>query len=70
MLMTGMLLQVFGSSPDETANFRLYLNRESTIEALTMIQPQLRSFSFGEAGPISAPVRCSPGASDEHGTFA
>ncbi len=51
-----MLLQVFGSSPDETANFRLYLNRESTLEALTMIQPQLLAFSFGEAGPISAPV--------------
>lgn len=51
-----MPLQVFGSSPDETANFRLYLNRESTLEALTMIQPQLLAFSFGEAGPVSAPV--------------
>ena len=51
-------MQVFGSSPDETANFRLYLNKENTTEALTMIQPQLTAYSMGpEAGPLQAPVR-------------
>ena len=55
-----MLLQVFGNSPDETANCRLYLNRESTTEALTMIQPQLMAFAYGENGPSFAPVRRPP----------
>ncbi len=54
-----MLLQVFGNSPDETANCRLYLNRESTIEALTMIQPQLMAFAYTEAGYRPYPVRRS-----------
>ena len=55
-----MLLQVFGNSPDETANCRLYLNRESTTEALTMIQPLLMAFSFGEDEPYHGPVRDPP----------
>ena len=51
-------VQVFGSSPDETANFRLYLNKENTTEALTMIQPQLTAYAMGpEAEPLQAPVR-------------
>ena len=51
---------MFGSSPDETANFRLYLNKENTAEALTMIQPQLLAFSFGEGAPLVAPVGLVP----------
>ncbi len=58
-----MLLQVFGNSPDETANCRLYLNRENTTEALTMIQPQLMAFAMGESAPYSSPVRKPPLAS-------
>ncbi len=60
MMCTTVLLQVFGSSPDETANFRLFMNKESTMEALTMIQPQLLAFSFGEGGPTVSPVCTSP----------
>jgi hypothetical protein len=37
---------VFGSSPDETAYFRLYLNRETTADALTMMQPQLLAYTL------------------------
>lgn len=32
------LLQVFGNSPDETAYCRMQLNRETTPEAMLMIQ--------------------------------
>jgi hypothetical protein len=39
-------LQVFGSSPDETAYCRLYLNRETTADALTMMQPQLLAYTL------------------------
>lgn len=40
---------MFGNSPDETAYCRLMLNRETTPEAMLMLQPTLYSFSF--AGP-------------------
>ncbi len=49
--------QVFGNSPDETANCRLSLNKETTQEATVMIQPSLFSYGLGEAQPISEPVR-------------
>ena len=38
--------QVFGNSPDETAYCRLYLNRETVADAMTMIQPQLLSYGM------------------------
>lgn len=37
---------MFGSSPDETAYCRLYLNRETTADALTMMQPQLLAYTM------------------------
>ncbi len=54
---TAMYPQVFGNSPDETANCRLSLNKETTQEATVMIQPSLFSYGLGEAQPISEPVR-------------
>jgi protein transport protein SEC23 len=41
-----LLLQVFNNSPDETAYFRMLLNRESITNSVAMIQPSLISFSF------------------------
>ena len=38
--------QVFGHSPDETAFFRLVLEREATAGAMVMIQPQLLAYGF------------------------
>ena len=38
---------MFGNSPDETAYCRLYLNRETVGDAMTMIQPQLLSYGMG-----------------------
>ncbi|PWA65142.1 Gelsolin domain-containing protein [Artemisia annua] len=37
---------VFNNSPDETAYFRMMLNRESITNATVMIQPSLISYSF------------------------
>lgn len=44
------IAQVFGHSPDETAFFRLMLDREAVAGTLVMIQPQLLAFGF-EAPP-------------------
>jgi len=38
--------QVFNNSPDETAYFRMLLNRENISNAVVMIQPSLISYSF------------------------
>lgn len=38
--------QVFNNSPDETAYFRMLLNRENITNAAVMIQPSLISYSF------------------------
>lgn len=38
--------QVFNNSPDETAYFRMLLNREGISNAAVMIQPTLTAFSF------------------------
>lgn len=38
--------QVFNNSPDETAYFRMLLNRENVPNSLVMIQPSLISYSF------------------------
>lgn len=39
-------MQVFNNSPDETAYFRMLLNRENVPNSLVMIQPSLISYSF------------------------
>lgn len=39
-------LQVFNNSPDETAYFRMLLNRENITNAAVMIQPSLISYAF------------------------
>ena len=51
-----LALQVFNNTPDETAFYRLCLNREDVGGALTMIQPTLQSYGFD--GPPT-PVRTS-----------
>lgn len=38
--------QVFNNSPDETAYFRMVLNRENITNAAVMVQPSLISYSF------------------------
>lgn len=48
-LRRSQFLRVFNSSPDETAWFRLLLNRETTTNSITMIQPTLYSYSFTES---------------------
>lgn len=45
-LRRSQLLQVSGSTPDETAFFRLMLNREGVVGIVIMIQPTLFSYSF------------------------
>mmetsp|Transcript_53685 Transcript_53685/g.170727 ORF Transcript_53685/g.170727 Transcript_53685/m.170727 type:complete len:236 (-) Transcript_53685:25-732(-) len=52
-LRRSQFLQVFNNSPDETAFFRLMLNREGTSGSLVMIQPTLVKYTF-DAPP--APV--------------
>jgi protein transport protein SEC23 len=39
-------VQVFNNSPDETAYFRMLLNRENVTNSVVMIQPSLISYSF------------------------
>lgn len=49
ILLAGSLrsyVQVFNNSPDETAYFRMLLNRENITNAAVMIQPSLISYSF------------------------
>ncbi|OAY75333.1 Protein transport protein SEC23 [Ananas comosus] len=45
-LRRSQFVQVFNNSPDETAYFRMLLNRESITNSLAMIQPSLLSYSF------------------------
>lgn len=45
-LRRSQFLNVFNSSPDETAFFRLMLNREGVVGSLIMIQPTLFQYSF------------------------
>ncbi|KAK9802822.1 hypothetical protein WJX73_002168 [Symbiochloris irregularis] len=42
-------VQVFGNSPDETAFFRLSLNRFPVADAMVAIQPSLVAFSLSDA---------------------
>ncbi|KAJ4824866.1 hypothetical protein Tsubulata_041664 [Turnera subulata] len=45
-LRRSQFVQVFNNSPDETAYFRLILNRENVTNSVVMIQPSLISYSF------------------------
>ncbi|KAJ2798043.1 GTPase-activating protein S23 [Coemansia guatemalensis] len=52
-LRRSQFLQVFNSSPDETAFYRHCLFREDTTNSLTMIQPSLMSYGFeGPPAPV------------------
>jgi protein transport protein SEC23 len=46
-LRRSQFLQVFNNTPDETAFARLWLERESTANALTMVHPALLSYGLG-----------------------
>jgi len=61
-LRRSQFLQVFNSSPDETAFYRLVLLRESTTSALIMIQPTLIAYGVdGPAQPVMLDVSsCAP----------
>jgi protein transport protein SEC23 len=48
-LRRSQFLQVFNASPDETAYYRSFLNRENVNNSLLMIQPTLMSYSL--SGP-------------------
>ncbi|EPS72601.1 hypothetical protein M569_02145 [Genlisea aurea] len=45
-LRRSQFVQVFNNSPDETAYFRILLNRESISNSAVMIQPSLISYGF------------------------
>ncbi|XP_043709542.1 protein transport protein SEC23-like [Telopea speciosissima] len=45
-LRRSQFVQVFNNSPDETAYFRMLLNRENILNSVVMIQPSLLSYSF------------------------
>ncbi|EXB73685.1 Protein transport protein SEC23 [Morus notabilis] len=45
-LRRSQFVQVFNNSPDETAYFRMLLNRENVTNAVVMIQPSLMAYSF------------------------
>lgn len=52
-LRRSQFVQVFNNSPDETAYFRMILNRENIANSVVMIQPSLISYSF-QSGPEPA----------------
>ncbi|KAL6202794.1 hypothetical protein ACLB2K_026499 [Fragaria x ananassa] len=57
-LRRSQFIDVFNSSPDETAFFRLMLNREGVVGSLIMIQPTLLQYSFdGPPIPVLLDVR-------------
>ncbi|MCO5577964.1 hypothetical protein L7F22_031801 [Adiantum nelumboides] len=45
-LRRSQFVQVFNNSPDETAYYRMMLNKESILNSVLMIQPSLISYSF------------------------
>ncbi|KAL6646024.1 hypothetical protein ACP70R_014873 [Stipagrostis hirtigluma subsp. patula] len=49
-LRRSQFVQVFNNSPDETAYFRMMLNRENVANSVVMIQPSLISYSL-QSGP-------------------
>ncbi|CAA7406538.1 unnamed protein product [Spirodela intermedia] len=52
-LRRSQFVQVFNNSPDETAYFRMMMNRENVADSVVMIQPSLVSYSFN-SGPEPA----------------
>ncbi|XP_050385174.1 protein transport protein SEC23 [Argentina anserina] len=52
-LRRSQFVQVFNNSPDETAYYRMILNRENVTNTVVMIQPSLISYSF-HSGPEPA----------------
>ncbi|CBI26359.3 unnamed protein product, partial [Vitis vinifera] len=53
-LRRSQFIDIFNSSPDETAFFRLMLNREGVVGSVIMIQPTLFQYSFdGPPVPIA-----------------
>lgn len=46
------LVNVFGSSPDETVFYRYYLQKECTSNILIMIQPSLDEYALGNEEPL------------------
>jgi len=61
-LRRSQFLQVFNSSPDETAFYRTILQRENVNNSLIMIQPTLTAYSLdGPATPVMLDVAaCAP----------
>lgn len=56
-LRRSQFLQIFNSSPDETAFYRTILNRENVTNSLIMIQPTLTAYSLdGPAQPVMLDV--------------
>jgi len=53
-LRRGNLIQVFGTSPDETSYYRHYLLRENVANCLIMIQPALDAYAFQSEEPQPA----------------
>ncbi|CAI9762691.1 unnamed protein product [Fraxinus pennsylvanica] len=45
-LRRSQFIDVFNSTPDETAYFRMMLNREGVVNSLIMVQPTLFQYSF------------------------
>ncbi|KAL4200041.1 hypothetical protein AMTRI_Chr03g54420 [Amborella trichopoda] len=57
-LRRSQFLDVFNNTPDETAFFRLVLNREGVVGSLVMIQPTLFRYSFdGPPVPVLLDVK-------------
>lgn len=52
---------MFGNPPDETAFFRLMLNREAVAGAMLMIQPQLYQYSMEQDQPVPVPLDIASG---------
>ncbi|KAL4325687.1 hypothetical protein GQ457_11G009970 [Hibiscus cannabinus] len=62
-LRRSQFVQVFNNSPDETAYFRMILNRETVANSVVMIQPSLISYSF-QSAPEPALLDVSAVAAD------
>lgn len=63
-LRRSQFVQVFNNSPDETAYFRMMLDRENVANAVVMIQPSLLSYSF-QSGPEPVLLDVTAIASDK-----
>ena len=51
-----LMPQVFGNSPDETAYFRIALNREAVPDALLAIQPAMLAYQLEQ--PVQVGLSC------------